>query len=203
MAELPPNFHGTGGAVAEHGYYCADHTGVANAYRVSFANGGAVTIIPLTNMIGGVLACVPSPDGKTLALVDHDADGPFIAMASADPARPIPALPPGSGNALTATPYSGLAELRPFFWAPSSFAVPEGGYGVYGLAADPLFTQVVQGGAGVGLTEQEPLCFWGPPVPLRSWRCCPPWQGTAATSCCVTRVFAALAAQCRLPGQTG
>ena len=31
-------------------------------------------------------------------------------------------------------------------------------------------------------------------MPLRSWRCCPPWQGTVAANCCVTRVFAALAA---------
>ena len=32
-------------------------------------------------------------------------------------------------------------------------------------------------------------------MPLRCWRCCPPWQGTVATTCCVTRVFAALAAR--------
>ena len=175
-------------------FFCSDHTGVVNAYCASFSSAGAVTVLTVTNTIGGVIACVPSPDGKTLAIVDHDADGPFIAklpavvaaqvtapqitapqitlawpapVAASDrpsasalsAATPIPPLPAGAANALTASAYSGLEELRPLFWSPTTFAVPEGGYGVSGLAADPLFTQVVQAGAGVGLTEQQPVGF--------------------------------------------
>ncbi|MCB9879403.1 MAG: transposase [Planctomycetes bacterium] len=74
-------------------------------------------------------------------------------------ATPLPAATPGAGAALSVEPYSGLSELRPRFWSPSTFAVPTGGYGVYGLFADPLLTQVVQGGVGVGYAEQEPVAF--------------------------------------------
>lgn len=172
-------------------YCCADHTGVANAYRID-VGGEAPSVRSITNTIGGVVACVPSPDGQTLALVDHDARGPFVATRQNDPAlyaatvptiplawpapgepaapgsdprllpaTPIPPLPADAGDALVVAPYSGLGELRPRFWAPSTFAVPEGGYGVFGLASDPLFTHVVQAGAGAGLAEQEPVGFLG------------------------------------------
>ena len=54
-------------------------------------------------------------------------------------------------------------------------------------------------GCRSALTRQakgpRPLCCWGPSVPLRTWQACPPWQETIAAICCVTRVFAALAAQ--------
>ncbi|HEX6812124.1 MAG TPA: hypothetical protein VF384_10915 [Planctomycetota bacterium] len=169
-------------------YCCADHTGVANAYRVT-PGGDKAAVESITNTIGGVVACVPSPDGRTLALVDHDERGPFLALMPNDPASfakkapaitlawpapvepdsapapalqratPIPPLPAGAADALVVTPYNGLLEMRPLFWAPSTFAVPEGGYGVYGMMADPLFTQVVQGGGGVGYAEQEPVGF--------------------------------------------
>jgi hypothetical protein len=174
-----------------HLFCCADHTGVANAYRVTppAAPGAEAQVVAVTNTIGGVIACVPSPDGATLALVDHDARGPFVARLPADPAHwaesvpnlalpwpapiapregrtptgdaqrptPIPPLPAGAAAALQARAYNGFAELRPLFWAPSTFAVPEGGYGVYGMLADPIFTHVIQAGAGVGLAEQEPV----------------------------------------------
>lgn len=170
-------------------YCCADHSGVANAYRLD-VGADAVAVRPVTHTLGGVVACVPSPDGRTLALVDHDARGPFLATMANDPAayaREVPslalpwpapvasddlttnpaALPPtplpppsaAAAAALSITPYDGLGELRPRYWAPSTFAVPDGGYGVFGLLSDPLFTHVVQAGAGVGLVEQEPVAF--------------------------------------------
>lgn len=181
-------------------FCCSDVTGVANAYRLDVAGGpagAAATPVPVTNTLGGVIACVPSPDGRTLALVDHDARGPFVGTLPNDPARfpprvpaldlawpaplaagrepaapgatamrpqPLPApaaAPLGNGSTLPIAPYRGLAELRPRFWAPSTFAVPEGGYGVFGLATDPLLTDVVQAGVGVGLVEQEPVAFVG------------------------------------------
>jgi hypothetical protein len=170
-------------------YCCADHTGVANAYCVG-VDGASVTVAPVTHTLGGVIACVPSPDGRELALLDHDHRGPFLARIAADPSQwattlptidlawpapgapdtggedagalrpnPIPPLPTGAADALRAVPYDGLGELRPRFWAPSTFAVPEGGYGAFGVLTDPLLTQVVQVGAGVGLNEQEPVAF--------------------------------------------
>ena len=171
-------------------FCCADHTGVANAYHLTV--GTAPVVTPVTNTLGGVLACVPSPDGRTLAIVDHDHRGPFLGTLPNEPtswakvvptltlAWPAPVTSAGGagGNAamrpqplpdrastaaraesLVSEPYSGLAELRPRFWAPSTFAVPDGGYGVYGLASDPLFTEVVQAGVGVGLVEHEPVGF--------------------------------------------
>ncbi|MBL8750550.1 MAG: hypothetical protein JNK78_15430 [Planctomycetes bacterium] len=178
---LHPAWNGDGTAL----FCCADHTGVANAYRVTPGANGAATVTPVTNAIGGVIACVPSPDGTSLAVVDHDEHGPFLAILSADPAdfaprvptielawpapgasggarsapAPLPAAAAGTNVALAAEPYSGLGELRPLFWAPSTFAVPEGGLGAFGVFADPLFTNVVQLGAGAGLVEHEPVAF--------------------------------------------
>ena len=77
------------------------------------------------------------------------------------PTHALPPLPAGAADELVVTPYNGLLELRPLFWAPSTFAVPEGGFGAYGLLSDPLFTHIVQGGAGVGLVEHEPVGFVG------------------------------------------
>ena len=168
-------------ADGQHLFYCSDHTGVANAYRLSLASDGEATVLPVTNTVGGVVACVPSPDGETLAIVDHDHRGPFLAKMSADPSTWVtevpeiqltwplaqsrlaaPAfdpMPQNPGRELRVEPYDGLGEIRPLYWAPTSFAVPDGGTGVYGLAADPLFTHVLQAGAGVGLEEHEPVGY--------------------------------------------
>lgn len=66
-------------------FVCADHSGVANAYWVSLARPGE--LVAVTNTVGGVLACVPSPDGRELALLDHDARGPFLARIANRPAE--------------------------------------------------------------------------------------------------------------------
>jgi hypothetical protein len=177
-------------------YCCADPTGVANAYRLDLGGDAAAptaVVTAITNTLGGVLACVPSPDGTQLALLDHDHRGPFVATLPNDPATyvrelptlplawpaprdgdpaataaatatlpaPLPPLPAGAAAALAVEPYRGLGEVRPRFWAPTTLAVPSGGYGVYGLASDPLFTNVVQAGVGVGLVEAEPVGFLG------------------------------------------
>jgi WD40-like Beta Propeller Repeat len=166
-------------------YFCADHTGVANAYRLDPDKPNEITAI--TNTIGGVLACVPSPDGKELALVDHDRQGSFLARIPNDPATwpgtiptitrawPAPVgkhaganaakaeprfrLPADAGDpaALTVKPYHGLTEVRPLFWTPTTLAVPEGGYGVIGLMADPIFSHEFIGSAGVGPNAGSPV----------------------------------------------
>jgi hypothetical protein len=66
-------------------FFCADHTGVANAWCVDAAKPGA--LIPVTNTIGGIIACVPSPDGRELAVIDHDLHGPYLARIANDPAQ--------------------------------------------------------------------------------------------------------------------
>jgi hypothetical protein len=73
------------------------------------------------------------------------------------PTTPIPPLAPGTGDLLAATPYTGLMHMQPRYWGLSTYAVPEGGDGVYGLVADPLFTDVVHAGAGFGFVEREPV----------------------------------------------
>ncbi|GDY12151.1 hypothetical protein LBMAG53_10290 [Planctomycetota bacterium] len=175
-------------------FVCADHTGVANAWRLDPAKPGVA--VPVTNTLGGVLACVPSPDGKTLAILDHDRQGPFLARIANDPAtwppavpeidlawpapvaqdtaarpplperhpqpqlaRPLP--PPVEGVAGTEAPrpYWSLPNVRPLFWTPTTVATPEGGFGVAGYAADPLFKEVAAGGAGFGLAKGTPVGF--------------------------------------------
>ena len=183
-------------------FFCADHSGVANAYAVDVAH--PQQLIPVTNTIGGVVACVPSPDGTDLAIIDHDRQGPFLAIISADPktwatavphielawpapvaprsgalpeqpaARPLPVDP---GTAAEPVPYRGWAEIRPWFWTPTTLVVPEGGYGVVAVGGDPLATHQLQLSAGVGAADGTPigLAAWsygGWPVDLTAlgWR---------------------------------
>ncbi|MEM7260416.1 MAG: hypothetical protein AAF488_00395 [Planctomycetota bacterium] len=74
-------------------FFCSDETGVANAYRLRVSENGVSVAEPVTHTLGGVMACVPSPDGQSLAIVDHDADGPFIAIIPNDPASAPESLP--------------------------------------------------------------------------------------------------------------
>jgi hypothetical protein len=245
-------------------YLCADHSGVANAYRVMVDHPGQ--LVPVTNVIGGVVACVPSPDGTELAVVDYDRHGPYLARLPNDPATwpasvpqldlpwPAPPGPPSAGQsralpppppaaqragaapglppelpgqpaaasgvpatttvqvapaaaaaplpaapgvppppplpgavaarqrpgqpakpgftpqlpddlgdpaAVTVKPYHGIGEMRPLFWSPTTLAVPEGGYGITGLIADPIFSHELVGGAGAGPFKGSPVGFAG------------------------------------------
>jgi hypothetical protein len=182
-------------------YYCSDHSGVANAYCLRLGDtDGVVELLPVTNTIGGVIACVPSPDGKQLALVEHDRHGRYLAKLANDPAvwakelvvieNPWPAplrqssdavgeqdpqrptrgfagtLPPPRpildlGDDYRPRAYNGFAEFRPLFWTPTLLPVPEGGIGIAGLGADPLFTHVVAAGVGAGLDQGTPVGFLG------------------------------------------
>jgi hypothetical protein len=172
----------------KHLFFCADHTGVANAYRL---DPQTKELLAVTNTLGGVLACVPSPDGRELAIVDHDHQGSYLARIPNDPAawpgeaptialawpapvgkagqpgyvhQPVVRQPADRGDpaALTVEPYHGLSEIRPLFWTPTTFAVPEGGFGVIGVMADPAFTHQMIGSAGIGLDSASP-------VGLASW----------------------------------
>jgi len=160
-------------------FVCCDHSGVLNAYAIAIAVDGAPgPLVPVTNTIGGIIACVPSPDGRELAVIDHDRAGPFIARLAGDPttwAKQAPAvtlawpapvgraavgpvgapagvrpqLPPAAGEAPPATPYRGFAAIRPRFWTPTTAVVADGGYGVLGLASDPLSTHQIIASAGI------------------------------------------------------
>lgn len=168
-------------------FFCADHTGAANAWCLEPERQDAGRLRPVTNTLGGVIACVPSPDGLSLALVDHDREGPFLARMPADPqawaeevpvielAWPaplagteqrrapqcVPALDPAAVEALEPRAYGGPAEIRPLFWTPTTLAVPEGGYGLSAMAADPLFTHVLGLGVGIGPVAGEKVGFLG------------------------------------------
>ncbi len=62
--------------------FCAsDVSGVANGWCIPLEGQAR----PITNTIGGVLAVVPSPDGRQLAILDHDAQGPYLGVISLDP----------------------------------------------------------------------------------------------------------------------
>ena len=153
-------------------FYGADHTGVANAWCIEIGDDGvAAEARPVTNTLGGVISCVPSPDGTSLAIVDHDRHGPFLAIISADratwperlpvithdfPADPI-GLPPAEAAPPLPdpVPYRGWATIRPRFWSPSLAVAPGGGYGIVGLATDDLQTHVLSTGLGVGPVEGE------------------------------------------------
>ncbi len=188
LAQLPGRIlHPAWSADGKYLYFCADHTGVANAYRF---DPDTKELVAITNTLGGVLACVPSPDGKELAIVDHDDKGSFLARIpndsatwpgtvptipltwpapgkNADPAAKVAprfTLPEDRGDvaALKVEPYRGLFEIRPLFWTPTLAAVPEGGFGIAGLMADPVFTHQLIGSVGIGLAEASP-------VGLASW----------------------------------
>ncbi len=138
-------------------YFCSDWTGVCNAWRLTPADGGGeVSVVPVTNTLGGVLACVPSPDGSTLALLDHDEKGPFLAKIPCDPSRwpgEVPLVRPDWPAPLKG-PF-GVEKRKtgpPLLQGKISRTVPAGSY-----EAEPYR----------GLEEFRPL-FWTPttlPVP--------------------------------------
>jgi hypothetical protein len=167
--------------------FCAsDVSGVSNGWCIDVEAGSAR---PVTNTIGGVLAIVPSPDGRRLAVLDHDAEGPYLGVMPVDPAtwpEQLPAVPlawpapverqplgpaavgadqpdpvgpvPAAGTEpAAARPYSGLRELRPRFWTPTTMAVPDGGLGAVAVATDALMTHTVVASAGAGYHERTPV----------------------------------------------
>ena len=85
-------------------FVCADHTGVPNAYRIEVDKPG--TLVPVTHVTGAVTACVPSPNGRELALVAFDRHGPYLARIANDPAS-FPASVPNITLAWPA-PVSGV-----------------------------------------------------------------------------------------------
>lgn len=178
-------------------FFCADQSGVANAWTVAADRPGE--LLAVTHTLGGVVACVPSPDGRELALVDHDRHGPFLARIPADPATwpgTVPELPlawpapveargalPGSAPVPPPEPladagtddglppastYSGLLRLRPLFWTPTTEVAPGGGYGVMAVAGDPLLTNQLVAGIGAG-PEQGSL-VWSAGYVNAAWR---------------------------------
>ncbi len=148
-------------------FVCSDVSGVCNAYRIDVTNPGI--LVPVTNVIGGVIACVPSVDGTQLALVAFDRHGTFIAKIANDPTTFPPTVPaidlswpgsitPASGPVTTAnhgTTAPGSAELQP-------------GHGTAGLqpGATAIATTTVE--PYYGLLHLRPL-FWTPTTLATPW----------------------------------
>ena len=106
----------------------SDHTGVANAWRIP-RMGAPVAI---TNTRGGVLACLPSPDGTQYAIIDHDREGAFLGFLPSGTTANPPQLPEinaelgkqseatGDRNAAAQSPRSRLPAPRSPLPAPRS-----------------------------------------------------------------------------------
>jgi len=72
-------------------FICSDVSGVANAYCIDPDKPGV--LVPVTNTIGGVLACVPKHGGGAFAIIDCDSHGPYLAEIPDDPALWPAAIP--------------------------------------------------------------------------------------------------------------
>lgn len=159
---LHPVWDADGGRI-----FCAsDASGVANGWCVPLDGQPH----PVTNVIGGVLAVVPSPDGRRLAVVDHDPDGPFVGVIPLEPAAwpaelpridlawpaPIARRPLGPGAAPGDRPVP--ADPLPTVPADQPAAEPYAG-----LAAirpcfwTPTLLAVPEGGLGVVGFATDPL----------------------------------------------
>ncbi|MBN8524329.1 MAG: hypothetical protein J0M02_03215 [Planctomycetes bacterium] len=150
---------------------CSDNTGIFNAWRVPLDGQPPEA---LTNTLGSVMACVPSPDGSTLAIIDFDRDGAYLGLlpastrANPPQLRPQPApqaqraadarLPPvdiGRGDGLHDIGYRGLV--------PTTSASSQGeggpvgtsqGLGLQAHFGDPVFRSHAVIGAGTGASDQ-------------------------------------------------
>ena len=160
--------HPSWSADGESIFLCADHSGVPNAYRLDLAH--PETLIPVTNVTGAVTACVPSPDGKELALVAFDRHGPFLARMPNTPANfpaTVPTIelhwPAPIARFRTPTPITGDAQSPTPVPAldPATPAPEVGGY--WGLKEmrflfwSPTTLVTPQGGIGVQALAADPL----------------------------------------------
>ncbi|TVR46459.1 MAG: hypothetical protein EA402_02580, partial [Planctomycetota bacterium] len=154
-------------------YFVSDASGVSNAYVMDL-KADQPEIVAVTNVLGKVLAAVPEPEGKRLALLSERADGLSLSIIDAEqrhsqlPRIETPWRAPAESPELTrriidlsaapsvpaiTEPYAGLAHFVPLYWTPTTAPVPEGGIGAAGVAADPLMTHVLRLGAGAGVND--------------------------------------------------
>ena len=156
-------------------FVCADHSGVPNAYVIDPAQPGKM--IAVTNTLGGIVACVPSPDGRELALVEHDHRGPYLARIANDPAaRPgtIPTIatawPAPVGRQPATRPAGEEGDELPAPGAYPVTALSDGGdevapkaHAYHGFTAlrprfwTPTTMVVPEGGYGVVAVATDPL----------------------------------------------
>ncbi len=164
-------------------FYCSDVSGVLNAYRLSLA-AEKLKPAPVTHTIGGVIACTPSPDGKYLAVLDHDSGGPFISIIPdrrrvapgnlpeiplhwpapegvlyTKPSREKFTLPPAAEDPqeLSRKSYNGLKHIEFQYWTPTTAVTETGGIGIQAALGDPIERHSIKAGAGIGAVEAEPV----------------------------------------------
>ncbi|MGA1867233.1 MAG: hypothetical protein ACMUJM_01680 [bacterium] len=150
-------------------FYCSDVTGVSNAYRLKVSQEGTpLAAMPVTHTIGGIHACVPSPDSKELAIIDHDRSGPFIARIPNNPDTDLALVPeiaitwpsqaasfiepPHHHNppSLKEYPYNGLRHLEFQYWTPTTMVTDTGGIGIQIAIGDPVGNHLLNAGIGEG-----------------------------------------------------
>jgi len=148
-------------------FVCADHTGVPNAYRLDVDTPNV--LVPVTNVIGGVTACVPSPDGRELALVSFDRHGPYLSRIANDPQHFATTVPPltlawpvpnvrEAGN--VTGPVQPPTPLPPLADATAIPAVERGYWGIRELRFlfwTPSTLVTPYGGLGVQAIAADPL----------------------------------------------
>jgi hypothetical protein len=108
--------------------FSADRTGIFNVFAWTPATGG---LRQLTDAVGGVFCPAPSPDGRTLALVEYTERGYDLGTldlaalrpgrlvapdAAGDQSPAAPAAPPPAP--LASAPYSPLDTVLPRLWLP-------------------------------------------------------------------------------------
>ena len=146
--------------------FCAsDVSGVANGWRVPLTGEPR----PVSNVIGGVLAVVPSPDGRRLAVLDHDAEGPYIGIIPLDetawptqlPRLDLPWPAPVARAELGPEAVGDdRADPRPVGLEPSPLPAAEPYSGLAGLRPyywTPTTLVVPEGGFGAVAVAHDPL----------------------------------------------
>ncbi len=154
-------------------YFSADHSGVANGWKYDLTTN---SLSAVTNTVGGIIACVPSPDERTLAVIEHDHTGPFLAII---PVPKTTITPPHISlswpkhdrayaqnlikkcaqpqTQLTKENYTSITRIRPQFWTPTMLTTPDGGLGILGQFADPIHVNTITGSVGIGAVTDETI----------------------------------------------
>lgn len=110
----------------------------------------------------------PAPVARQPATRQPEAEEEGLLPSGSHPLAP---LPEEGGSPTRVGAYHGLPAMRPRYWTPTTLPVPDGGFGVVGVATDPLLQHVAVASVGVGPSEGEPVgllayAYTGWPVEL-------------------------------------
>ena len=145
--------------------FSSDRSGTYNLYAYELS---AKKLFRMTNVVGGLMEPIISPDGKTIAATSYDVKGWDIATLPWDPTTwkelPVPAggedihQPLPSSTDFPMQSYDPWPSLRPKTWAPFA-ALDEQGpiLGFTTLGQDSLMKQYVYLSGGLGVPSLRPF----------------------------------------------